>query len=283
MIDLQDEPAEQPAPESEAPVEQESPGVTDTPETVEETDEQKNARELAEREERSKRRAKGIEKRFAELTADKYAERQRAERAERIAEELQRKLSGQPAQPTEGKGPPRKEDYADFDAWVEAKAEYVAEQKALAIVERREREMQEAQQRQAAQQYLSQVETQHQQRLSSYLKSHPDFSEAAEAHDVFVNDVASTLIKMMDDGPAVVHAIAKAPELANRLNSAPPHMQGVILGEIAAKLKDRPPQVSKAPAPGAPVSGKATSAKRLEEIEDVDEWLKARERQLKRR
>src|SRR5262252_5004355 len=84
----QNEPAgsEAPAQQSELPIEETGgqAGVADTPEQVAETDEEKNARELREQQERSERRAKGVQKRLDELTRDKYDANARADRLEQL-------------------------------------------------------------------------------------------------------------------------------------------------------------------------------------------------------
>src|ERR1700674_3758851 len=89
--------SESAVPQSETPTavettESATPVATDTTETVAETDEQKNERVVAEEAAKEEKKLRGFAKRSAELTAEKYAERQRAENAERRADELQRAL-----------------------------------------------------------------------------------------------------------------------------------------------------------------------------------------------
>lgn len=263
--------------ESEVVEQTTSPGATDTPETVAETDEQKNARVIAEREERSRKRAATIQRRIDELTADKYAERQRAERLERALDEYRQ--NQQRAQQPQGNARPSREQFNDFDDYQAALAEW----KASEVVERRmeaERKQWEAQYRQqAAQQQVQRIAQDHANRLQAYAKSNPDFAEVAES-DTVVNDAAAVLLTTMENGPALIHALHRSPELVDRLNKAPAHLQGVILGEISASLK-KSPQVSNAPAPGVPVGGKAAPAKTLADM-DYDEFVKARRKGVNR-
>jgi DNA repair exonuclease SbcCD ATPase subunit len=262
------------APESDPPLTTAQPGATDTPETVEETDEQKNARELNERQERAKKRNDGIQRRFDELTRDKYAERQARERAERDADELRKQLTGRQQQP-EADGSPKRESFADYEAYIEAKAEYKAEQKARAVFDERTKAYQQAQHKAQAIHRAQRIAQEYGQRVQAFAKEQPDFANVAN-DDTVLNDDAISILLELENAPALIYALHKSPQLVERLNSAPANKQGVILGEISASLK-KSPQVSNAPAAGAPVGGKASPTKSLADM-DYDEYVKARRR-----
>lgn len=268
--------------QSEAPIVEAPAGVTDTPETVEETDEQRNARELAERKKRSERQYQGVKRRIDELTADKYAERQARERAEREAETLRSWIQQQQQakQQSPNDGGPRRDQFDDYESYIAAKAEWSAEQRANQAVEQLRTRM--AQEQAQAAQFLqaAQLAQAHQARVKEFAKANPAFAEVMDS-DVDVGTAARAIVEM-EDGPAVMLALHQNPEIAERLRASSPYMQGIILGQLSASLKSRPP-VSKAPAPGTPVGSKpASTHKDPSQMTDA-EFAAYRRRQIAQR
>lgn len=264
--------------ESEVVEQTTSPGAADTPETVEETDEQKNARVIQEREERSRKRAESIQKRINELTADKYTERQRAERLERQLEELSKQQRAA-QQPKAGDDDPRpkRDAFDDYDEYQVALGRWAARQESRQIAQAERQRWQAEQQQASAHQQVARIAQEHGKRLQAYAKANPDFAEVTK-NEAVVNDAAAVLLATLPNGPALIHALHRSPELVDQLNDTPPHLMGVVLGEISASLKNRPPQVSQAPAPGTPVGGKAAPAKSLADM-DYDEYVRTRRKQ----
>lgn len=245
------EPAEQ-----QQPVEQ--PVAPDTTETVaEETDEQKNAREIAEQRERSEKRARGVQKRMDELTADKYAERAARERTERMLEQVllaQQQRSG-PQQAAEGQEP-RREDFSDYEDFVAAKAEHRAVKGAQEVFRRELQGAAQASQDAQVQQQATALRQQFVARQQEFAKAVPDYFETVNTEDVRVPEASAALLHTMDDAPAVIYAIAKHPQIATRLWNEPPARQAILLGQLSAMLRSSP-QVSKAPEPGRPTGARA--------------------------
>ena len=77
-------------------------------------------------------------------------------------------------------------------------------------------------------------------------------------------------------------AIGQDPTLAGRMHRMTPLQQAAFVGQISAALAARVPQISKAPAPGEPVSGKSTAPVTLENA-DFDDFVKIRRRQIAQR
>lgn len=270
--------ADTPAPVNDGQV-SDAPGA---PEQVEETDEQKNTRLIREREERSQRQLKGVQKRFDELTRDKYAERAARERAEREADELRKRLSGNAQSQASTDGPPKREDFADYDSWIEAKAEY----KAAQIVERKLQEAERAaQERQAQEQLARQQQEGRRAIVQSAEKLRAQFKDFDEAMDNIVDVDAppamERAIAMSENPAAILYALGKQPEVARQIARLDPLAQAKAIGAIEFALKSRPPQVSQAPAPGAPVGGRPSSPPQtLETATNYDDWLKLRRKQI---
>lgn len=253
-------------------VEQTQADSTGEPAKVEETDEQRAERIMTERRVRQERAQRKINARFGELT-DTIKQQQR------IIEQLAGKPA-QPAAPASADAAPKREDFDSYDEWLRADARYVARQEAQELV-RAQQETLTRQQREAlAQLQRAQVAQTFSQRVAKFAKTNADFAEVMES-DVDIGADAAEALMEMDDAPAVMLVLHKQPELAERLKHASPRMQGVILGQISALLKSRPPQVSQAPAPGAPVGARPSApAKTLETAVDYDEFVKLRRKQI---
>lgn len=158
--------------------------------------------------------------------------------------------------------------------------EYAAKQ-AEAVVERR----------------LSEVERQRaeQNRLESFVTRQKEFAKAApDFEDKVLRDPTLPITAAMRDviidspsGPEIAYYLAENKALAAQIASLPPHLAALEMGRIEGRLsatKAAPrPAVSKAPPPPPTVdSGNAPVEKSPEEM-SADEWLKWREKQLRKR
>lgn len=235
---------------------------------VEETEQQKAERIVQERKVREERARKKINARFAELTAQS---REKDALIKRLIEERS------PPKQQQGNDDPEPErnQFEDFEEWTRASARWAARQEARTVAEAQRKQWEAAHAQQRNAEAMTQIEHGHAQRVAAYAKANPEFAEVLES-DVNLEGMAPLYVQLMDDGPAVMLALHKNPELADRINSAHPYMQGVLLGQLSAFLKSRSPQVSKAPAPGKPVSGQSAGASKDLATADYDEYVKQR-------
>lgn len=233
--------------------------TTPAEQVAERTDEQKNTEVQQEEVRKAERKARGVQKRLDELTADKYAERKRADDLAAQNARILALLEGQkaPAQSTDDA--PQREQFADDFSFVRADAAYVAKQQALKM-------MQEAQAQQAQQYQQMQRQQAERQATAAFIerqkaieKQIPDFRETLEDADIAMPEQTLQMIRYLPDGPMVAYHIAKNPDLAAQFSAMPSQMHGYLLGQISSSLKSAP-QVSKAPPPGKPVQTKPGSS-----------------------
>jgi hypothetical protein len=255
-------------------------GAPDTPETqVAETDEQKNARELAERQKRSERAQAGIKKRIDELTADKYAERARADRAEAERKQLWDALQGRQQQPNPDAEPTR-DQYQDYETFQRAVARHEARQEARAVAQQEreaiQRQIAEAQKAFA----MAQMRQTFSSRLDAYAKANPEFSEAMEAADnIDIPEEAGAILHELEEAPEVMLAMAKNPSLAKSLHGKSYAQQAVLIGQMVASLK-MSPRVSTAPPPGTPVGSRGGPTNKDPSQMNYDEFVQFRRKQI---
>ena len=258
----------------EQEVTQESSQVAaDTTETEAETDEQKNERELKAQQERADKRARGVQKRLDELTADKYAERSAREAAERRLDMLMAQQQPRPAI-QQDQTEPQRGQFDDYEKFIEARAEWRAEKAVERRMSQQTQQWDQQRQQGEVQRQAQAIASDFQRKLAEGRKSIPDFDEViADASDVQVGN-AFPAIATSDNPAALMVYLGKNPDVAARLSTLPPVLAAREIGKLEAKLVT-PPQVSKAPSPGKPVGSKPGSASDPpEDIEGYMAWAK---------
>ena len=198
--------------------------------------------------------AERLNRRFARLTAARRkAERERDALSQQHQVELaqtrgqleavQRMLAGAapdlPQTPAQSTGPPQAEQFASHEDYVLAAARYGAQQEFQA------RDQQTAQQRQQEQQIRFQQDLM--SREQQFKEQHPDFDSVVRTNLAGrVSPVLQQALMIVPDGPAVAYALARQPDLVQRLNTLPPPLVLVELGKLT------PPSASAvAPAVGS--------------------------------
>ena len=252
-VQTSDPVVEQPTPETVAP------DTTNEEVTVEETDEQKNEAVQKAAAEKAERKARGVQKRMDELTADKYAERKRADELAAQNARILALLEQQKPQQAPSTGAPQREQFADDFSFVRAEAAYVAQQEALKLIQHATRAQQEQFAQAQAQQAARLEAQQFAERMKAVEKTIPDYREVLEDAEIELPPQVLVTIRKMADGPLVAYHLAKNPDLATQFITTPPEMHGILLGQLSATLKTVP-QVSKAPPPGKPVQTKPGSS-----------------------
>jgi hypothetical protein len=245
--------------QSETAKDAEKPGATDAQEKVAETDEQKNERVQKEAAEKAEKRAKGVQKRIDELTADKHAERKRADELASQNARILALLEGKQAAPAV-QGEPKREQFESYEDFLTARAEFRAEQKAKALIEQSTKTSDEQRRKEASEQAQRTLEQGYADRQRQAAKDISDFNEVMEEADIAVPTQVFNMIMRMPDGPAIAYNMAKNPDLVQQFWSNPAEMHGILLGQLSATLKSQQKAQTKAPDPGKPVGSKAGTA-----------------------
>jgi len=261
---------------SETPVDEVEQGdavAADTTETVAETDEQKNEREIKAQQERTEKRARGVQKRMDELTADKHAERSAREAAEKRFDELLKVTQGKTV-PAPSDAEPQRGQFDDYEKFIEARAEWRAEKAVERRMAQHTQKWDEQLQQQEVQRQAQTIANNFQQKLAEGRKSIPDFDEViADSQDIQIGN-ALPAIASSDNPAALMVYLGKNRDVTARIAAMPPVLAALEIGRIESKLVASP-QVSKAPSPGKPVGSKPGSASEPpEDIEGYMAWAK---------
>lgn len=248
------------APSSEPAVVPEIADAPETLETVEETDEQKNERVAQEAVTRAEKKAKGVQRRFDELTAEKYAANKRLDEAIEMNKQLLARLDGPKTadKPTSEPGAPVREQYPDDASFWVAQLQHETMQKAIAavngVVEKNQQLTLEQQRQAQLLQHESKITSDFVAREKVFAGKMPDYAETMAEADISIPNSVGKLLRVMSDGPDIAYQMAKNPQLVDQFLTSSPEMHGILLGQISATLKASP-SISKAAPPGKPVRG----------------------------
>lgn len=266
--------------QSEAPVQQEQDAeqnvAADTTENTE-TDEQKNERILHERQERSRRAASRVQQRFDELTRDKYAERAARERVERELDELRRASRQQQQQ--DGDGAPKRDQFDDYESYIEARASYRATKEMVGRLEAMQRQVAEQQRAEHELRERNSVLQAIADSTAKFRSQAKDFDDAMEAiADIPSSPILERAIATADNPAAILYALGKDPERARNIAMMDPLQQAKMIGKIEYELRSTSVRVSNAPAPGKPAGAKGGAAS--EPPEDPEAYFRWAEKNL---
>ena len=236
--------------------------AAEKPEEGDEGDDQGGEEKLHEKPKRSAR------ERINELT-------KRAHEAEREVQRLREASERKPAESTEKPNPDK---FGSYDEYVEALADWKADQRVAESFKRRDAERSQAAEARAAE-----------AKAQAWAERQSEFREATPDYDAVVGKsavqiaphVVDTLLDS-ESGPELAYHLAKRPETVKRINALSPLSAARELGRIEATLSNpAAPQIkpaSKAPAPITPVRSSAPAAVDLASA-NMDQYIAARRKQ----
>jgi hypothetical protein len=275
------ESGEMPATDAIAP-ETELVESSTTPET--ETPAETGQQTEAERDERG--RFTGAQKRFDELTREKYdarremeAERREKEFWRQRALEQEREKQVKPAQPL---APPNPNDFYDNpEGFVKAQQEFIDAQ----VDARLERQLSQR----AAEEAERTRRAAYEKRHRDFMRVKPDFEQVVSDPSLPTSPTIAQVIGDSEYGPELSYYLGTNREKLEQIVRLPPHLAALELGRIEARLEaaKRPPPptpaVSKAPPPPPTVEAVEPEVDKDPENMAINDWVKWREKQLRKR
>lgn len=193
---------------------------------------------------------RGVQKRLDEL-------RRQAGDAQRMNERLlslmeKTLVQGEAPKVQAPSGPPKREDFASYEEYLESKADYQIAQRMDAIGRRaaEARVAQAAEQRDAS----------WNERQAAATSKYSDYEEVALADDLAITPVMAEAMKDSEIGPDVAYHLGKNPKEALRIAQLHPAAQVREIGKIEARLEAKPNArlQSKAPPPIDPIGGSSS-------------------------
>lgn len=206
-----------------------------------------------------------LQARFDKLTREKHE-------AEARAKQLEQQLSAVAPKTSEA---PKREQFENYEEFVEAKAAYVAEQKVLQTIKAREDEERAKKQETETREVWSTWES----RKESARDKYADFDEVIN-QDIPITPSMQQAILESDMGADVAYYLGTHPEEAERISKLSHARQLLEIGKLELKANE-PKKPSSAPAPIDPVKPKGDLYDPNPNEKDSDEvWMAKRRKQL---
>lgn len=196
-----------------------------------------------------------VQKRVNKL--ERKLEKQRIEQETRA-----RVLAEINQQPVEAKGKPTADQYTDYADYLEALADYKAEEKFAALTQK-----QQENERQSK--YQSEVERQNERKsdmIQAGERKYADFEDVVANAKAEISEPAFYAILEAENSADIVYHLAKNPAEADRIAALSPYAQAKEIGKLEDKLQAKPIKQSNAPDPVVPVRGINTIVKSVENM-----------------
>jgi hypothetical protein len=217
-------------------------------------------------EDKPRKNRRSFEKRIDQLTAQLRAK-------ERELEE-HRKPSQEPAKS------PRREDFDDYESFIEAKAEHKAieaAEKRLADADAKAREREARAQEENQQRSFAEAR---ESILEKGAEAYADFEAVTTNEDLSITPVMADALLSSEKGHELWYHLGKHPDLADRIAEMHPVQQLMELGRIEATLSGRKP--SAAPRPTAALTGRGPNNNSLSDKLSVDDWMRKRREEIRK-
>jgi len=197
-----------------------------------------------------------LEKRFSDLTKQREAARQEAQREREAREAIEaelRSLKAQSAPAPKDNEEPKPEQFSDMYEYQQALVDYRVDQRLNEERVRAEQARQEAQRQQVINTWAKRVE--------SAKSEMPDFEAMVSSADVSVSNEVRDAIFESEVGPRILYHLAENPEIAEKLQGMTVTRALATIGKLEAQFEapQTKPTVgkSKAPAPINPIKASA--------------------------
>lgn len=198
----------------------------------------------------------GFQKRINKVTADKYAEKRRADELAQRVKELEA-----------AKAPEKAPTLEDFDFDDDAYRAAVIRQEIQAELSKANQSQQEA----AAQEAAAQVANSFGESIAALGK--PDFDEVANRVPLLPEGVAAALMQS-DEGAKMIYHLGTNPDIAEQIASLSPLAAMAQLGKISVSMASQPKLTpSAAPDPIAPLKTGSTLSSGIGDDMPINEWM----------
>jgi hypothetical protein len=174
---------------------------------------------------------------------------------ERLLNLMEQSLLGKAPHVEQPSGPPQREDFDNYEAYLEAKADFQVAEKFKEVEARADKARQETElrDREATWQKLEQKAA----------KKYEDYEDVVLSDDLAITPIMAAAIKdAREIGPDIAYFLGKNPDEASRIAKLQPAAQVREIGKIEARLESKAEPAkrqSKAPPPIEPIGGGSSS------------------------
>lgn len=238
------------------------------PNTPDTAPEENNQADTAEQPEEH-RVPKGVQKRIDRLTRERY-------RLQGELEAMRRQAQPEAKPQHAAEDAPKAEQFSSYEDFLEAKAEWKAEQKVAEVLGRQQQNAK--QQSERAEQ--TKLQRAWESKVDAALEIYDDFEEVALAPDVPISGPMMEAILRTDKGADVAYYLGKNRAEAEKIARMDPFSQAVAIGRIEATIaRPAAKKATSAPPPISPVGARSAPVKDPEKM-STEEWIKWRNEQV---
>lgn len=220
----------------------------------------------APKDEPPKKKGGGFQRRISELTAQ-------LRQAQRELEAARTK----PETPQPEEAAPKRDQFDDYEAYLEAHTRWVARSEAQSIKQAADAEYQ----RRIADRERDAREGDWQAKVETFREEHPDWEAVALNPALPITAEMAETLRELDNGPEVAYHLGKNPELVDRLAGMSDRKAALELARLSERLVTQVKRASAAPKPIDPVrSTGQPNTNPLSEKLSIEEWVKNRRKQV---
>lgn len=223
-------------------------------------------------EQRKSKFQRRIERKNADLAAERMRSQMLQERLERLEAQARPQQQKDAAAPT-------LDQFEDFESYMSARVAYEAER----VVETRLGKVQQQEAARRAQEEQSRVLSSWQDKQTAAAEKYADFDEVVSESDAPVTPSMSRAIVESDFGADIAYYLAQHPDEAKAIAQLSPTRQIAAIGKLEVVVSAVPAKkVTEAPAPITPTGSKAKAEKDPAQMTDA-EFAAWRKRQIAQR
>ena len=253
--------------ESQQPVTAEAPGASETDASDHDSEHDEEAKS-------ERKKSGGFQRRIDELTKRYAEERREKERLLALVEATVRPQQREPDPAPNTAQEPKREAFDDYEAYLDARAEWKAEARLSA----RMQEMEARRQQEAAQAQRESLASDWDRKMQRAAERNPEINP-----DMPVPRMPASMAQAIvesDVGPEIVFHLAHNPAEAARIAALSPLSQARELGKLELQLATKPVKASNAPEPIKPVGARSTGSDPLSDRLSMDQWAKNFEKEF---
>lgn len=202
-------------------------------------------------------------KTFTQEEVDALVQKRLVKKEREVLRNMQREQAEQ-AQRARIEQEPKRENFRDDDAYLEARLEQLVEKKAAEKITQLEKQRE---QEKAHEQFL--------ERAEKASEKYPDFQQVTSNPSLPINEGMAEFISDSDAGPDVAYYLGKHPSEAAKIAQMSPIKAARALAQIEAEVGNKPVKTSNAPAPITPVGSRGSAQSSLANM-DFAEYKKTR-------
>lgn len=209
------------------------------------------------------------ERKFSQAEVDALIQKRLLKEERRLNKRIQDEL--RKSQQSQTLQEPKREAFADDDAFLRAQVEHLAEKKATERLAERER-----------QQQAERVQEAFLERAEKAAERYPDFHAVVGNPTLPINEAMAEFIADSDQGADVAYYLGKNPLKAAQISQMSPVRAARELAKIEAELA-QPPKTSNAPPPIRPLGANGSSGQKDPADMSASEFAKWRKEQIAKR